>query len=444
VSVSDTVPANTPAGLNRFWTQHWVGICATALILASETKFVLKDQVSAAGSSVDIYIASEVAIYALVGSYLVLRGKGAHPLSGTRPLELSLLAYVAYMAVSVPFAPTPLYSAIRVLEMLVLLLLIRSAIREGPESWFPSFVKAFILATAVLVVIGATLPHQRGPLQLERFNWLATHPVAVGQFLALALVASLVLAAAGQWGMTRTRAALHYWAAVALFSAALWANNTRGSAGAAAVGAAIGVALVVPRRILASGVLAFVYLASVAVLTSSTVLANWLARGEDAESLGALNSRLPLWRLAWSTVTESNPLFGLGLGASRSIFVDETGLGGAHNAALNVFVDLGVIGLLVWSWIIVFSTWLVVRRTPTSGQEAIERALWLSSMSVLVVNGATTEGLGGVANVGVGWFVVLVGRAAQIDREQHALTLTPAQPPRPSVTTSGTQDRTGS
>lgn len=437
------VPHQAPSVAQRVWSTYWIGICATALILASETKFVLKEQVSGAGSDVDIYILFEVSVYALIGAFLVLRRNAIPRLSGARPLELLPMVYVGYMALTVPFAPSPMYSAIRVLEMLVLLLLIRTAVVEGTADWFVSFVKVFLLATAGLILIGLTLPSHRGPLQLQRFNWLATHPVVVGQFLALALVAALVLAAGQRWRTGGGRSTVLLWAGVPVFSAALLANNTRGSAAAAAAGAAVGLAFVLPRRILTSTVLIVVYLSSLLILTSSTVITGWLTRGEDAEKIGTLNARLPLWQLAWSTVTESNPLFGLGLGASRSVFVDETGLGGAHNAPLNVFVDLGVVGFIVWSWMILYSTWVIFRRVAQSGRDVTERALWLGTMAVLVVNGATAEVLGGVASVGVGWLFVLVARAAQVDREQHGLPPAVNGPPLMTEARRGSQDRTG-
>jgi hypothetical protein len=443
VTVTVPAPHRAPLVARRVWSTYWIGICATALILASETKFVLKDQVSGAGSSVDIFILFEVSVYAAVGAFLILRMRGAPRLSVTRPLDLLPLAYVGYMALTVPFAPSPVYAAIRVLEMLVLLLLIRTAVLEGASTWFVSFVKVFLLATAGLILIGLTLPSSRGPLQLERFNWLATHPVIVGQFLALALVASLVLAAGQRWRATGAPSPALFLAGGVLFGVALLANNTRGSAAAAAAGAAIGLALVLPRRVLSSAVLIAVYVSSLLILTSSTVIAGWLTRGEDAARLGTLNARLPLWQLAWSTVTESNPLFGLGVGASRSVFVDETGLGGAHNAPLNVFVDLGVVGFVVWTWMIVYATWVMFRRVGQSGADVTERALWLGTMAVLVVNGATTEGLGGVANVGIGWLFVLVARAAQIDREQFGLPPAAIAPPHMREARRGSQDRTG-
>lgn len=440
--VSQTIPAGSSTLPALLWKQHWVGICAVALILASETKFVLKGQVTGAGSSVDFYILMEVAAYSVVGAFLILRSAGLPSLASTHPLELLPFAYVCYMAVLVPFAPSPVYSAIRVLEMVVLLLLMRAAVLDGPDGWFLSFARIFVLATVGLVVIGLALPHQRGPLQVDRFNWLATHSVVVGQFLALAFVAALVLTAGQHWRGAVGRAPRALVAALLLVGMALVANNTRGSAAGAAAGAAVALFLVLPRRLMSSVLLVLVYVASLLMLASGSTVIGWLTRGDDVESLGSLNSRLPLWQLALSTVAESNPLFGLGIGASRSVFYDETGLGGAHNAALNVFVDLGIVGVVLWSGLILYATWVVFRAATPSVPILMERALWLSTMTVLVVNGTTAEGLGGVASVGVGWLFVLVARAAQLDRVRRLPPLS-AGPHPLAEAHPGPRDRTG-
>lgn len=407
-----------------------MGICATGLILASETKFVLKDEVSGAGSEPDIYIFIEVAVYAAVAGYLLLRRDGFPSLAGAHPLEVGLIGYVALMALTVPLAPSPVYAAVRVMEMTVLLFLIRVAVAQAPTGWFLSFVKAFLVATAGLVLIGLTVPGQRGPLQQDRFNWLATHSVVVGEFLALAAVASLVMAVGLQWQIRVVRLPVAYWGGFTLFSAALVANNTRGSAAAAAVGVAVGLVLILPRRLWVSALLLMVYAGLLVALVGSELLLSWITRGEDSERLGSLNARLPLWRLALTSVAETNPVFGFGVGASRSIFVDETGLGGAHNAAINVLVDLGIAGLAIWTAVIIYSTLIVSRRKPTSARQLLERALWLSSMVVLLANGATAEGIGGVANVGMGWLFVLAARAAQLSRDSRPVT-SPKPPDAP-------------
>ena len=243
------IAQRAPSMALQAWRAHWIGICATALILASETKFVLKDQVSGAGSNVDIYILSRSRSMPWSAPSWSCAREGSPRLSRRRPTRTAALAYVGYMAVTVPFAPSPVYSAIRVLEMLVLLLLIRAAVIEGTAPWFLSFVKVFLLATAGLILIGLSLPSHRGPLQLERFNWLATHPVIVGQFLALALVASLVLAAGQRWRSPRRALAdAALGPGAALFSGgAARQQHPRVGAAAAAAGAAVGLVLVLPQ-----------------------------------------------------------------------------------------------------------------------------------------------------------------------------------------------------
>lgn len=413
----DTGSASVNEAPDSIWARvlrrHWIGICAVALIVASETKFVLKEDLSAgAGSRIDIYILLEVAVFALVGALVLIRIKGFPSLFGAHLLEVGLLAYVSLMAVSVVLAPNLAYAVIRVLEVLVVLLLVRVAV-SADEGWFLSFTRVFLVATAGLVLVGLTVESQRGPLQLERFNWLATHSVIVGQFLALAFVASVILAVGTRLHSDDVRSSATLLAGGGIFAAALAANNTRGSGAGAAVGVAVGVLLVLPRRLRSSMVLVALYVGVVAALTVGSTILEWLTRGEDSETLGSLNARLPLWRLAVERVLEESPIFGFGIGASRSVFVDETGLGGAHNAVLNVLVDVGIVGLLVWAATLVYASVVVVRHVPRTGERITERALWLGTMATLVVNGVTTDGIGGVANVGMVWMFLLVARAAQ-------------------------------
>lgn len=401
-----------------WWDRSWIGLCLTWLILASQTKFVLRDPTSVAGR-VDLYIVAEVAAYLLVATYVVLRRLDRPGFEEAHWLELVLFGYVWVMAISIPFSPSPTYAAVRVLEAATVLLVLACAVLQPDRAWFRSFVDWFVVATAILVVVGVVAPSVRGPLQQERFNWLATHPVVVGEFLALALALSGVLAVAAQWREGAPRRRVAYWGGAALFACALVFNNTRGSAAAAGAGLLVGVALILPARLRASAVLTVAFGATMVALTSSSAVLAWVARGESAQSLESLNARVPYWSLQLHRLLHDNPLFGFGVGASRSIFVDETGLGGSHNAALNVLVDMGIVGLAVWLTLVVGATVMMLRRKGNS-HDRVDRALWLTAITVLLVNGITTEGLGAVANVGGIWLMVLVTYAAQAARSEPA------------------------
>jgi O-antigen ligase len=411
-----TADARRPASRSRgTW---WIGVSLALLTLASETKFVLKDDVAASGSRVDIYILVEVAVYAGVAAYVVLRHLPPPSLAGMHWLDVLLLGYVLIMALSVPLSPSPIYAAVRVFEMAVALAILRCAAHEPNLRWFRQAAAIFVTATCAMVAVGVVAPSSRPPLQVERFNWLATHSVVVGQFLSLALVLSAVLAIATQWREDAGPRRLAYWTATAVCAVALAANNTRGSAAAAAAGLVVGVSLILPRRLWASGLLLMAYASALIALTSLSTIGEWITRGESSQALGTLNSRLPYWALQVEAIASDSPIFGFGLGASRSIFLDETGLGGSHNAVLNVLVDTGVLGLSVWLAMLTAATWFVVRWRGDVPR--VERSLWISTLVVLAVNGVTAEGLGGVANAGAIWMMILTTMAARVAQNPAA------------------------
>ena len=147
---------------------------------------------------------------------------------------------------------------------------------------------------------------------------------------------------------------------------------------------------------------------TVAALAATQLLATYFARGEDQAELATLNSRTDLWAIAVSAV-ERQPLFGYGVGASRGIFEAEIGLGGAHNAALNVLVDLGLVGALCWLALIIAITVGTLRLPRTSADAMLlDRSMLIAIITFLMVVGIFFEGPGAVANVASTWLFVCI------------------------------------
>ena len=405
---------------------HAIPLAAVLLILASETKFVLKDEITGSGASVDIYILFEVAVYGAVAASILLLSPHPPSFAGAHPLEMGLLAYTFVMCAGALAAPSPVYAVVRAFEVCTILLVARWT-RTARSDWFLVFVRAFIFATVAMVGVGVVAPHDRGPLQQERFNWLATHSTTVGQFLAVAFTLSLILAVARTWRDRNQARAMPYWLATVITAVALAANNTRGSAVAALAGITVGLILVLPRRLWVSAILVLSYAGMFVVLLAQDVIGAWFARGEEAADLENLNSRLPLWRLAVTETLSERPVMGFGLGASRSIFYEETGLGGSHNAVINVLVDLGVVGLIIWVTLLAYAGWIMLRFRPATEAQLVERTLWLATLCVLLVNGITVDGLGGAANMGMVWLFMMVARAAQVHERSRDTSPTAAR-----------------
>jgi len=413
-----------------------------ALILASDTKVVLKERITGASATIDPFIALELAVYGGVGLLLLRRGAWRPRPGGMHPIEVLMLALLATVLLSTLFSAVPIYSMVRAGQTLVLVLLARVAITAGPAQWFRPFAGLFLLTTAALTAVGIILPTQKGPLQQDRFNWLATHPVVVGQFtsLAVALGVVLLLGSLLRWGPrpvlpSPSRRALVA-AATAVSAAALLATHTRGAAGAAALGVLVATLMVIPARQRVSLALVAAWGALMVAALGAGAATAWLVRDESAENLLTLNSRTQLWSLALSSTLERTPLVGHGLGAIRSIFYAETGLGGGHNALVNVFADLGVLGLAVWLPLVVWPAIIVLRAGP-AGIGRLDRTLWLVAFVVLAVNGLTAEGLGATPSMAFTWMLLLAVVALHADtapgstRRDGPRTAGPDQPPTP-------------
>lgn len=104
------------------------------------------------------------------------------------------------------------------------------------------------------------------------------------------------------------------------------------------------------------------------------------------------------------------PLFGNGITASRGLFYEQIGLGGGHNAVVNVVVELGVVGLLVWLALIL--TLVVgVHQLPRNGPRnlVLDRAILLGVISFLLVDSIVFEGPGSLANFASTWLFMCIG-----------------------------------
>ncbi len=406
------------------WEEQWIAICAVVLLLASDTKLVLKDRVSGAGSTVDVFILIEIGVYAAVGAYLVLRRRAwLRSPTEPHPLEGLMAALLVLVAISVLFSAVPAYSAVRAAQTIVLVLLARAAIGSGSVRWFRSFALLTLWSTSFLVLVGVILPTQKGSLQVDRFNWLATHPVVVGQFTALAACVGLALLLGVRMpggvdpaiGPVPRRMGLAIGLPTVMCGAALLATHTRGSVVAGVIGAGVAVLLTIPRQLRPRLAMGATLAAVVATVLGASTITAWFTRGESADSLLTLNSRTDLWTLALTSTLRESPAIGHGVGASRSIFVEATGLGGGHNAVVNLFTDLGFLGLVVWGALIIWPALIVWRSMPV-GLWRLDRIVWLVAFAVLVTNSLTYEGLGNPPSVAFTWLIMMAAAAVVVDR----------------------------
>ena len=430
-------PARRAAPAEGWWERWWFAVCAVALVVASDYDWRTRPPGEATSGSLDLAVLLEIAVYGAVGAYLVL-ARARPPRAVRLPLPVVLLlCYALLLVLSVTYTPYLVYAAVRAVQVLVLVGLALALVRGGTTAHAHRFAHAFVVLVALSVAYGVVVPAPAANrLQEGRFTWLAVHPTVSGVLTGLALVVAVTYLAGGRRlrGGPRWPVGL-YGLLVLVAGGGLLATQTRGAVLAGVVGSVV-VVVLQSGRALVDTVLAAAVVGTGAVVAGSAVAADYLARGEDPAQLATLNSRTTLWAVALDAVRDQ-PLWGYGLTAARGIFYDETGLGGGHNAVVNVLVELGGVGLAVWVALVVV---LVLRaralpREPAAGL-GVDRALVLGVVTFLMVDGVVYEGAGSVANVAVTWLVACVAWVGTAEREAAV----PA-PPRPAAPASGRADR---
>jgi exopolysaccharide production protein ExoQ len=160
-------------------------------------------------------------------------------------------------------------------------------------------------------------------------------------------------------------------------------------------------------RLIAVGVLGMTALLSLVLAWGAIV--DYFVRDEPTTQLTTLNTRTQFWAVALEAYRQE-PVFGYGLASSRGLFVEETGLGGGHNALVNVLVELGLVGTTFWVAMVMATIVAAVRarhRMPPDG--LIDRAIVLGIVAFLLLDGIFYEGAGAPANVGATWLLACVG-----------------------------------
>jgi exopolysaccharide production protein ExoQ len=173
---------------------------------------------------------------------------------------------------------------------------------------------------------------------------------------------------------------------------------------------------------------------SAVALTVGGPIVTYYLRNEDAAKLASFNNRTEVWTIAIAAF-ERRPLHGLGLTASRGVFLQETGLGGAHNAYINVLVDVGLVGMFWWGGLllmVLFTGWRLRRRVRRiAGAEPLvfDTVAIVGLMVCQIVNGVTAEYMGaavGAASLMLyltgAWVVIVSDACDSIVRDSRAAT----------------------
>lgn len=395
-----------------------------ALIMATEYKLRRRANDQTVSGSVDAFIVLELGVYAAIGAYVLVK---LRPHLRPLPIVVWTVGWCLTAAVSTLYAPSPLLAIVRAAQLVIVVLLVLRITNVGDISLMRRFVHGYVVLTTVSVFIGlAFVAPQRGE-QVGRFTWLFTHSVVAGSMLGMSTVILF-----GMW-LTHRVARLPwarwiYGAMLVVNAVSLVRTRTRGSIGAALV--AIVVIAVLWLR--ASGkrdllISTIVALLAVVFTVGNRIVAFYL-RDADASSLASFNNRTLVWEIALASF-ERRPLHGLGLTASRSVFLEDTGLGGAHNAYINVLVDVGLLGMFWWGGLlllIMVGGWRLrrrVRATDNAEPLTFDTVVIVGLMVCQLVNAITAEYVGaGVSAAALmlymtgAWVVLATDACDDLDR----------------------------
>ena len=411
------------SGWGGVLARWWVTVGGLAMVIGSDYRFRARDPLKGLGGGVDAAVALELALYAVVGALVALTYWKV-PRVRRIPLPLLLLVSFAGMVMlSVAYTPYRQYAAVRATQGLVLLAFTGLVAFRATRADLHRFAHAFlalVMGSVIYGVVRPSVPVNR--LQEGRFTWLAIHPTVSGLILAI----GVVLATSYVVFDTRPRPGprwnpILYMAGLALSVTGLYGTETRGAVAGAFV-ALVVLGLSSRRGLAALDVVAGLVLLALggALALRDQVLA-YFARGENTESLTTLNSRTDLWDLALEQV-RTQPMYGHGLSASRGLFYSDIGLGGGHNAVVNVLVEQGLVGLALWAGAVI-ATFVWLRRLPRDGAAGMvaDRAMLLALLTLLMVDGIFYEGTATFANVGATWFFVIVAWTVVASRDAGLL-----------------------
>lgn len=406
-------PARRYRGPVTGWWQHnWVAVCGILLMVACEYKWRIRDVQSSLGGQLDLTTFLEIGVFAAVSVYVLERKAPALHWNRTAAPMGWAAAYTGFLSLSVGWSPYKGVAAVRAVETCVVLLFAWVVMRRGSRAHLHRLAHGFMVVTALSVGLGVAHPMPQLPTQLGRFTWLMVHPTSSAMFLGISIV--LGVAYLVEWA--GDTAGVHWRKSVYLLIlivnvCALIGNHTRGAILGVLVALLVLILLMRPIRRRLTGLALAVWLSTLVVLTAADAVVTYVVRGDTEAKLASLNDRTNLWSVAFDA-WQQQPLFGYGLNASRGIFVDSTGLGTGHNAEVNVLVDLGAVGLLVWAALVVSLTLYALRLNQTAPSDvSVDRTLVLTVLSFLVVDGVFAAGFGGVSNVAFIWLFLLVAWA---------------------------------
>jgi O-antigen ligase len=330
------------------------------------------DEAEAALGALSGYAVS-ITTMAIVGLYWLWILEGTAQLRPPSTVSRTFLVphalYALLVVASVTWALSPLvatYEVAILLQALAIFVWVAFNIRSIPELTF--LLRLF--AVAVLLQVGFAMVLLAGPATIElgpvtlirqgsRVEGTIGSPNAYGAYLALLTPVMLAMAIGGATKHDRRLGLAGLLGGVT----AMVSSGSRGAWVASFIGLGFAVIIGLRRGWLGRRVVARVLLAAlIPSLLLQSVLVDRLSQFNDA----AAQSRFPLMQLAWEMIVE-RPFLGFGANnftAALPGFLDsdlgQTWLFTVHNKYLLVASETGVIGLVLFVWMLVWTVRLAL------------------------------------------------------------------------------------
>lgn len=403
----------SPASSRTVW---WGALLVLSMALVSDFRFRNRSVTESTSGRPDIIVLLEVAVYGLVMLWVLRTLLRQRTRAQATPLLLCANAFAGVYAVTAVWSPYFSLAVVRAAQMVVICAAAYTLATFAGRRTLHHVLHGYVLIVLAGVVMGIAAPVSSNGTQ--RFTWLAVHPVVSGTYLGAAIIAAVAYLASGE--LRRYGPGWHpvtYAGIVVVLGSGLVLNRTRGALVAALVGLVIVLVAGARKRYRLDVVVGVAVVAVVGVLAAGATLLAYLERGEGAQNLTTLNYRTTLWGYAIDAWSEQ-PLAGLGLGATRGVFLEETGLGGGHNAFINVLVDGGIITAGLWTGLIIALFISLTRLRLVVG--SAESAMLVGILAFLVINSLTFEGLGASANGAMVLLFILVAWSQAARRTTRA------------------------
>lgn len=377
------------------------------MVLTSDLEIRQRDVNAALEGSVDLVILVEIVAYLAAGALFVLGGAAPRGRSVPRPMG-AVWALVAVLATSALWAPSPALAIVRGGQVVIVAGIAMALARRAGERDFAFIAHIYVLMVTGFIALGLVWRVAPSGQVAGRYNWAATHPVVAASLLLVSVMSLLAWTRADSG--PRFMKPVVVWSLLFVHTGALLATQTRGAILAGVVGLMVWIMLALSRR--RDIAIIAICLSPVAVAAGQSVFQSFILRGESVEQLQTLNSRTDLWTEAISLV-EGHLWFGRGYFSARELFLESIGLGGAHNAYIEVLVSAGLVGVAALTLVL----WKVIGGLRSMGRHP-QRPLIAAVLAATLTHGLTAQywAQGGTgANV---WLFLVFGWVAAILRRQ--------------------------